>query len=169
MTSKRIFLLKQLLWFLRQLYKIIKITLIFFVTLLYDCSDLLWFVLETLKHSLIFVETLTENQFRSIPYLDSTCELSNVLFALGGHSTTTWTKFDPNLTTYLKWVDNCGQVTYSLVPSIRKGREDLINREGGRIFSFITWKTVGRVDKFSAYYIKNSYVLLGTVSYQIAS
>ena len=65
MTSKRIFLLKQLLWFLCQLYKIIKITLIFFVSLLYDCSDLLWFVSETLKHSLIFVETLTENQFRS--------------------------------------------------------------------------------------------------------
>ena len=85
MTSKRIFLLKQLLWFLCQLYKIIKITLIFFVSLLYDCSDLLWFVSETLKHSLIFVETLTENQFRSIPYyLDSSCELSNVLFALGG-------------------------------------------------------------------------------------
>ena len=84
MTSKRIFLLKQLLWFLCQLYKIIKITLIFFVSLLYDCSDLLWFVSETLKHSLIFVETLTENQFRSIPYLDSSCELSNVFFTLGG-------------------------------------------------------------------------------------
>ena len=109
MTSKRIFLLKQLLWFLCQLYKIIKITLIFFVSLLYDCSDLLWFVSETLKHSLIFVETLTENQFRSIPYLDSSCELSNVLFALGGHSTTTWTQFWPPAPS-----SNCGHLTYSL-------------------------------------------------------
>ena len=94
MTSKRIFLLKQLLWFLCQLYKIIKITLIFFVSLLYDCSDLLWFVSETLKHSLIFVETLTENQFRSIPYLDSSCELSNVFFTLGGIHQLRGPKFD---------------------------------------------------------------------------
>ena len=110
MTSKRIFLLKQLLWFLCQLYKIIKITLIFFVSLLYDCSDLLWFVSETLKHSLIFVETLTENQFRSkYTLLGLELWIIKCFVRTRGHSATTWTQIWPPTPS-----SNCGHFTYYL-------------------------------------------------------
>ena len=36
----------------------------------------------------------------------------NIIWQAGGHSTTTWTKFHPILTTYPPWVDNYGHFTY---------------------------------------------------------